>query len=175
MHKTFEGSHGTSRTNAKEIQRNGFKLGNGRVGKGIYFWAEQFKYLELAEYWWKQEFKKRKYKDQREPYCAILVVQIAIPEEEILDLEDRELKKRISILADKKNIGFRDWDSIGKLYNGFVKLLEKDRKTEYNLLICRVAPPENIESVYSIAISGAPEAYILKKNDYITDIVEKHK
>lgn len=77
------GYHGTSNSNALEIFRDGFLLGDGWLGPGIYFFIEKISISPAndAEYWARFIAKKRNWKE-----WAVLQAEIDV--ERILDLTD---------------------------------------------------------------------------------------
>ena len=163
----FKGSHGTSIGNLKLIKQNGFRTGRGRIGIGIYFWADQHNYDKLARYWWKDCLKRGKYKKYRgkDKDCAVIFVKIEIPEEEVLDLDHKEFKKALAILAEKRKID-DNTRKFAKLYSILIKRIEEKNGVPINMYIVRVPPPESYKD-YLIRLLGVPISYVVKKNNYI--------
>jgi hypothetical protein len=164
-----EGAHGTTKSRADEIQENGFKLGSGRAGNGVYFWHKSRYYSILAKGWHKQCFYKHKYDKDFDKNCVIIFAQLEADENSVLDMESPYLKDRISELAEAQKVSFTDNNKISKLYDAFIKIMEAELQTTFKFVLIRVAPPERACCPdYPLNIIGAPLCCVVRDNTCIT-------
>jgi hypothetical protein len=167
--KTYEGSHGTSKSRAEKINKQGFILGTGRAGSGIYFWHKSHHYIPLAKGWYSQCCDKHLYDTDENKGCVVIVVELQAPEDAILDMENPEMKDRIAALAEARKIDATKFRRISALYDFFIKRMEVELKSTFAILLIRVAPPDRAYyPEYPISIIGAPLCCVARNNGCIT-------
>lgn len=157
----LEGSHGTSAYRAEQIRKEGFKLSTGRGGSGAYFWRRSNYYRDLAIAWFKQLQTERTFSGEPDVRCAIVYVQIEVPDDQILDLEDAGVKDEIASLAHLRRINVNNDKQIAALYDLYVSQVEKELKKAILVTIIRVAVPKNFAE-YPIKMLGAPLCFIAR-------------
>ncbi|KJR43275.1 hypothetical protein MCHI_000833 [Candidatus Magnetoovum chiemensis] len=146
----YIGSHGTSRSKYNAICREGFKLGSGRAGKGVYFWIENPLYLELAIDW----CKFRGISDG-----VIIIAEIKAEDTEYLDLEDIEYSNKILTICLEKRLNVKDNNVLEQLYNSYVEEIERELGINIKILTKKLAAPPH--SKYPMQM-GAPLCCVVR-------------
>lgn len=168
MRITIEGSHGTSISKAQDIKKQGFNLGSGRAGKGVYFWLDKEFHFELAIGWYKYHKSIGWFKEDNNPACAIIIAEIQADESEILDFEKSTIKKQLLKLAQKRKIDYFNKGQLAKLYNLFISRLEADLRVKFKVIIVEVAaPPKDFCRNYPITIIGVPLSCVARSTECI--------
>ncbi len=157
----LEGCHGTSAFRAHQIEKNGFKVSRGRGGTGIYFWRKSGYYRELAIAWFKQLEAQGTFRREPKVACAVIYVQIEVSNDQLLDLEDPDVKDQIETLSKQRHVDTSKDGEIAALYDLFVSELEKELGNSILVTIIRVAPPKNYFG-YPIKMLGAPICFIAR-------------
>ena len=158
----YEGSHGTSETNAINIKKEGFRLDIGRVGTAVYFWVKNQYYIELARSWYEFSVAKKRIIEDN-PKCAILLCELEAEEKEVLDLENSDLRSKVLDLALERNIDFRNYNKIAKLFDLFISKLENTLNVKYKIVLAEVGmPPIDYCNYYPISILGMPLGYAVR-------------
>lgn len=164
-----KGTHGTSFENASSIKAKGFIVGNGRAGRGVYFWAESAYSYHLARAWFLQGQCEGKYGATKKG--AVIYVAIKTAENEMLNLEDPDIANRISIIINSKGISYWTEGKLASLWDGFIKLMETNTKCNFKVLVTRLAPPREQYYKYPLKLLGAPFCYIVRNTSCIEDIL----
>lgn len=158
------GAHGTSVSRANSIQKNGFQKSNGRFGRGVYFWSESPYAEYLAKSWWNfQSTTKDLYKYDSNKGCAVIWGLCQLLENEFLDLDNKEIKKRLAELCIKRNLGYSiNTRKLAATIVLFVSMLEKTLGNSFKVIETTVAtaPKEFVEK-YPISALGAPSCLIV--------------
>lgn len=167
--KAFQGTHGTSATNAQAIAETQFQLASGRAGTGVYFWLDEEFSEVLAIGWYKYLKSIGRFKSDRNPECAIVIAEIQADESDILDFEDSSIKRQILKLAQKRKIDFYNTKALAALSNLFISQLEGKLKVTFKIIILKVAPPpKDFCRKYPITIIGAPLCCVARSTECIT-------
>ncbi len=167
--KTYEGSHGTSKSRAEKITKQGFIPGLGRAGSGIYFWHKSRYFITLAKKWHYQCSNKHHYDNDENKSCVVIIVELQADEDAILDMENPDMKDRIAELAEVKQIPLKNRHKIAALHDLFIKRMESALKTTFAIILIRVAPPDRVYyPEYPIDIMGAPLCCVARNNDCVT-------
>ncbi len=162
----LEGSHGTSRYRAEQIGKEGFKLSTGRGGKGAYFWRRSAYYRELAIAWFQQLKSERAFSGEPDVKCTVIYVEIEVPEDQVLDLEDPDVKDEIASLSTLRRMNPNNDKNIAALYDLYVTQIEKELKKAILVTIVRVAVPKDL-SEYPIKMLGAPLCFVARDSGVI--------
>lgn len=170
-----QGTHGTCISCAESIEHSGFKMSTGRGGIGVYFWRDSKLAADLARGWYEFYFSKGKYREFKNSKCAILYVTLNAAEDEILDLEDPEIKDQLYELMEKLDILPHPKDEeIATAHDLFVRELEKTINKNIKILELRVGLPKDYFTFYELKALGAPICYIARDSAIIAiDSVEK--
>lgn len=163
---TLTGTHGTPVTNVAFIQKQGFNSSSGRRGKGVYFWAyrsdvERAKRLGFD--WCLRSSKN----------CAVLVCSFTCDESVYLDFESLEHKEGFRAISDAMiskmpTIEAKKSIFISRLYDYYVRKLEKDLSISYAVFHAEVAPPDKNVQIYDVSVFGGLNCYIVKHASLIT-------
>jgi len=166
--KTYEGSHGTSKSRAEKIDKQGFIPGLGRAGSGIYFWHKSHHYIPLAKGWYNQCYNKHLYDADDNKSCVVIIVQLQAGEDEVLDMENHDMKDRIAALAEVRKIDATNFRRISALYDLFIKRMEDELESTFAILLIRVAPPDRTYyPEYPLNIVGAPLCCVARNKECI--------
>ncbi|MGB5686330.1 MAG: hypothetical protein WBM35_10980, partial [Candidatus Electrothrix sp.] len=139
----IDGTHGTSVSRVASIQQEGFKPTNGRLGVGIYFWSKSIYSEYLACSWWRQQYEKGGYRDDKNTACGIINAKFRLEEKYFLDLNDKILKEKLAVICQEQNIKYRtDARQCAAVISLFVKKLEDKFNRQFKLLEMPVAPPD---------------------------------
>ncbi len=157
-----KGSHGTTATRAISIQKYGWRTGTGRAGTGIYFWKECDHFIELAVGWYKRELAEKKYKNDNQQECKVIVADFEANDDEVLDLDNRELKNKVYKLAKEKKMSYSNNREIAKVYNLFITELEGEMKTNFKVITMEVSPPGSEYCDYPSPLLGPPICYSVR-------------
>ncbi len=157
----LEGSHGTSSHRAKLIEKKGFIASTGRGGTGIYFWRKSDYYRDLAVAWFKQQESEGTFLKEPKSLCAVIYVRMHVDSDQIIDLEDAEVKDEIDALSREKGIDMSDPREIASLYDYYVSEVENELGKRIVVTVARVAPPKNCPE-YPIIMLGAPLCFIVR-------------
>lgn len=122
----LSGYHATTLSNYEKIVEQGFMLGKGLRGTGVYFWEDNSGYgISLATGWYKFCNRKNAYEKCEEK--AIAIIQgFFEPESEynFLNIEERENRKMIYQLAKSRKMDIQNRDMLYKIYDLFFCQLE---------------------------------------------------
>lgn len=167
----IECTHGTTKSRADNIIKNKFEPRQGRAGTGVYFWRKNAYSVILANGWYSFYLNKNYYNDDIDKRFVYLNVKIDVNEDNFLDLEDPELKDRLSKIAIEQNLDRNTKeDIIIGLFDHFISNLEKELKIEFYVWQIRVNAPYDCKE-YPLSFLGNPLCYVAKNVDLIT-IVE---
>lgn len=165
MEKTInpQGTHGTTVSRAANIQLNGFEISKGRLGKGAYFWSDSPYADYLAQSWWKFSYKDGRYTADKNKECAIIWATFQIKEDELLDLDDKELKKGLAELCLNKGIGYTaKTHELAAIITCFVVQIEKKLGLKFRILESTIATaPKEFVDKYPIGALGEPTCYVV--------------
>ncbi len=156
----LKGTHGTTVARANSIKVNGFDLDKGRRGTGIYFWADSPYSRNLAIAWWDFRLSQEDFAGDNDLRCSVIHSEIKTDQNEYLNLDKHDIKKRVAELAIKKKIGFKK-DNIAGLYDLFIKTIEKNGEKKINVLEACLSPPPSC-SFYHEKILGNPSCFIVR-------------
>ncbi|EOB2810973.1 TPA: hypothetical protein RQK47_000995 [Vibrio vulnificus] len=173
--KMIHGVHGTSRSRAEAIEKNGFqkvKLLPGRHGRGVYLWSydsampdTHSRAKELGRHWHHMRFHDNAYKNCVKKSCAILSCKC---EALLLDLEASEtyptfrafiekISTRLSKMTRPKAVTDKEFENIKatKAYDLFVDMKKEEDSIQYNAIHVKTrAPSSYIAQVASQSRSG---------------------
>jgi hypothetical protein len=161
------GTHGTTLTRTESIIKENFKTGSGRAGTGIYFWRKN-EYSEiLAEGWYKYSLNTNSYSSDNKKEFVCISVNINVQEDNFLDLEDVEIRDRLTrITFEKKMSNKASKKEITALYDIFIKDFEKELNLKFYVWLIRVSPPSEAYK-YPYKILGYPYCYVVNNNSLI--------
>ena len=160
----LEGTHGTSSHRAAQITREGFNLSTGRGGRGAYFWRRSGYYRELAIAWFKQLESEGAFSGESDQRCAVIYVAMEVADDQVLDLEDPDVKDEIASLSTQKRVNVNRDKDIAALYDLYVNEVEKELGKAVLVTIIRVAAPKNFTE-YPIKMLGAPICFIARDSN----------
>ncbi len=155
----IRGSHGTTASRASKILQGEWKVGErgGRGGKGIYFWKECLHYIILAKGWYKQSLEEGRYYSDSNKECRVILSELEADEDQVLDLDDRDIRKKIYQLAMTQQLPFTTTRELSLVYDLFVEKLESKTGINFKLLIMEVpSPKEEYCPEYPRRILGLP-------------------
>lgn len=137
----FSGTHGTSITRAINIKENGFQLGTGFRGKGVYFWRGNAYAYILAKGWYRYRLASGVYDQDKQKGYSLIVASIIVDDDSFIDIDEPEIFDQISQLAKAKAI---NGNNIYKLYDEFYDLLQEEMETPIKMVIAAVPVPREI-------------------------------
>lgn len=139
------GTHGTTQTRAKTIQREGqFRPARkaGRAGTGVYFWAYQndpsLAHL-LANMWWEQCSKEGRYKSDPFQACKVIYVTLKTDDHLYFDMGDPFFQELIFKTAQERAIN--TVNELSQLYDWALNELEIALKIKYLVISANVPKP----------------------------------
>lgn len=153
---SVKGSHGTTASGVDGIRKFGWRKGIGRAGSGVYFWKECEHYIELAVGWYKRALDENRYRNDMDKRCKVIIADLEAKEDEILDFDDRELRRSVYSLAKQKGLSYTNTKEISGVYDFFISELEGETGNKYKIVLMEVAPPGEQYCDYPIQILGAP-------------------
>jgi hypothetical protein len=175
----LKGTHGTCASFAENIRKNGFNLGNGRRGSGVYFWAyngeSKFNATCLAEAWWQHSFNYGFYSKEANQSFELITTEINT--ENFLDLEEHDFKLKLLEFVSKVYARALKKDRKGlaeRAYDLFVDQIEK-QIGKVDVIHVTVNPPSkecfsqkcfDRGAVTTEAIS--PSCYVVRNTKCIT-------
>lgn len=175
-----KGTHGTCRSYADDINAKGFKTAGGRLGQGVYFWgytddSMEFYVKELASSWWYYSKCSNRYKSAADTSCSVIFVEVLLENKKYLDIEDIEIKQRFILFSNEiyrrlSNRYKRDKKKIlQSAYDLFVKRLEEELGSDFDVIHVRVAPPNKdyYKAALPVEITGAPSCFVVKNTSCI--------
>lgn len=173
----MKGTHGTCRSRATSINKDGFKVSpSGKRGAGVYFWGYTKNSLEsyakkLAVHWC--FFAKNKagtYNKDSDKRCSVIIVSFNIQDERILDLENQTIRDSLIEYTNKvySRIEGDDDDKISVIYDMFVKDLEIETNVEFKLIHVKIQQPRGFKKDLPLDITGQPSCYVVKDPACIT-------
>ncbi len=158
------GSHGTTKTKAQIISKEGFNVSGGQFVAGAYFWLESHLYVDLAIGWYKSRLERYK-REESSPECAVIIADLSCDDNELMDLERPDFKERLSRLADAKATRQDNDKEIYALYAYTIKEMERISGISFKLFLLRVPPPNSIHCPrYKVRILGFPTCVIARTN-----------
>ena len=158
-----KGSHGTSETRAATICTGGFIVGSGRAGTGVYFWAESPYWTELAAGWYRFALSRRQYDKEARRAGVIIFVEITVDETEVFYCENAVVASLIASLFRRMGLNREASDEdMARLWDGFIKEMERKQGVTYKVLEKRLAPPPREFCDYPIQRLDAPFAYMVR-------------
>lgn len=96
-------------------------------------------------------------------------------EDEIIDIEDIQIKNYIFYLSEKLSIDKDNDTEISRVYDLLFDVWEKMKNKIIKMYKVRLAPPPNAESFkYPMKLIGAPLCYVVRKTEIITVISVQH-
>jgi hypothetical protein len=170
----LKGTHGTCATFANEIKKHGFTIGGGRRGSGVYFWGYSSTLRDyatsLAKAWWSYAQSNGQYSSAENKTCEVLYVKIETEDNSFLDLEQHDMKQRLSrFLNDnyKRIVQLNSEQLAIKLYDLFVKTIEGELNTKFKAVHVSVNPPklqffESPGRIPHFELMGMPSCYVVK-------------
>lgn len=176
------GTHGTCRSFADLIFKQGFIRGIGRHGNGIYLWsasldntASKTRAIELAKCY--AQDSSRLYTGENDSSIRVIWCEVHTEQARYLDLELEHIHRMFIAYVDKhvdylKNPrNGSDKERAAKVADGFVDFLEKTASTKYQVIRTRTRAPESFRSKYPrpamfLGINEA-ECYIVRDNQCI--------
>lgn len=166
-----KGTHGTSLPIAEKIQEEGFKLSSGRGGKGVYFWRKSKYSKELAIGWYQFRCSCEKYETDNNT-GAVIYVKMITAEDEVLNLENADIKDKITQILDELDLlPHPTDDEIAAVHDLFVEEIEKSLGKKIKILELRVGVPTSAGKFfyhfYDMRALGAPICYISRDPDII--------
>ena len=164
----YHGTHGTCRSNAKNIMQVGFRKGEGRLGSGVYFWAEGAYAEELAIGWYKQALKEGRYWNESDKNGVIIFATMSSDDKFVLDLESRHMNYQLASLAFKQKIDPNDSIMRKFLFGVFIDGLERKLGIQFRIILMKVAPPDRTCCKYPIGLLGAPLCIVARVTNCIT-------
>lgn len=164
----MKGTHGTCRTFADGIVKDGFRhFAKGRRGSGVYFWAydsQDFYARQLALEWWDYARGKGQYKNASDSRCAIIYVKLQ-DDGNYLDLEELETKesfiKGFNELFNRLVQHKSRSKAAQVVYDLIIGEMEKKRGCSFDIVHVRVYPPKD-RPRYDIELTGHPTCYIVR-------------
>ena len=162
----IEGSHGTTRARASKISSDGFKVGSGRRGQGLYLWKKSYFYRELAIAWWHQKLDENRYNGDNDIRCSVIYVLVDLEKNELLNIND-ELQDKLYRLIKEKNIK-NDNRKAAALYDLFIKKLENLQQCPFKVVEMRVSSP----SWNYMKDAGIPRSDFVDPSMYLIRILE---
>lgn len=175
----YKGTHGTSRTAAEHIGKEGFRAGPGIRGCGTYFWLYQYDELldeaeNLAIYWWRHSHLKGSYSKDKDKDCAVILADLNTCEDDIFDLERRR-QSLMKFYQDVKDL--LDVDKTMKeeerntllsgIHDLFVEKYEEKSGKKYCAVQVRVPEPNKFKSRFNKDIQGQPLCLVVRNHDII--------
>jgi len=161
---TFQGTHGTSASKANLITKNGFEMGTGRAGKGIYFWLEGAYSKELAVGWHAKRLDEGGYLGDENTRCAVIHAILSAASSKVLDLTFYRFRNRIGELRKTKQIK----GSSEALYDFVISELEGEMGVAFAIILAEVAPPLTKYCDYPLRDIGPPVCCISRDRACIT-------
>jgi hypothetical protein len=141
----------------------GFSLGAGRRGRGVYFWRKSRKWMELARGWYRRKYSEGEYEGDPNPLGVVILAVARVPENGYLDLSDQDAKDGIDEIADRIGIDKNDQRQIAATYERFIEEVEREIGNRIEIFEVEVAPPgPDFCPDYSIQLSGAPRCYVVR-------------
>ncbi|MDY0164782.1 hypothetical protein [Desulfobotulus sp.] len=163
----YKGHHGTCRSRAAAIKKNGFKPSGGRYGVAVYFWCKDPYSKMLAEDWWRFCCKDNRYAKEEDTGLAILGASLQVASDAFLDLTKPEVARAIREAAAFQNVKKEDAQAFIEQYIDFEA---KKRGGNLKLLKTQTSPPK--KSKFPILL-GAPECYAVYDVFCIFEITEE--
>lgn len=172
------GTHGTSRSKADLIRRQGFRLGLGRHGKGVYFWASTAKKdadhsmaIELALSY--ASAMPHLYRTDNDSTPKSLLCEIRTNDTNFLDIEEHStsllfrqyVQRHRDFLQNAAN--GTEKSRASKVADGFVLFMEEVAKVTYDVIHTKTVVPDTLKPARNDKVSlwlGLAEAgcYIVK-------------
>jgi len=161
MPVTYKGSHGTTRVRAGNILKSSFRKGPGRHGTGAYFWLESPYYFQLAIDWFNSSYAEYVTEGESKPECAIIVAELMADDSEVLDLDNRTLRASLmNLVYNKEKIRRLNSSDRTRLFDSFIRDLERELHIEFKIVLVRTAPPQG--SKYPLSFIGPPDCGIAR-------------
>ena len=146
--------HGTYKSYAQSIQKSGFQTGQGRHGKGAYFWTEGFRALELSMCFVRdkasrdQKNNRRRYENINDSSEVVLQCDIVIESSGLLDLDDIDVKEMMhehirAQRANLANVKGSDMYKASILMDNFIKRYERELKSPIQAVTALTQTPES--------------------------------
>lgn len=149
------GIHGTCRSSADSIIKNGFRPGKGRHGTGVYVWSsnkEDHSYaIELAMCYANDRSQ------EKNPTTVALMCNILTTKDNLLDVEQDStsrmltefIRKNTNYLATAKN--YQRKIRAAKVADDFVRLLEESTGLSFDIIHTKTQAPQSYRNKLSIA------------------------
>jgi hypothetical protein len=160
---TPEGTHGTTVSRADAIRKSGFERSKGRFGKGVYFWSHSPYAEYLARAWWRFEYERNHYSSDKHQGCAILWAEFKIEENDLIDLDNKEIKTHLAMLCKNKGIGYNaKGEEVAAIIMLFVSQIENQLGHRFKIMETTTTPaPKKFVEKYPISALGAPSCYVV--------------
>ena len=133
---SYRGTHGTTRTRAENISKEGFTAKVGERGTGAYFWRENVYAVPLAVGWYQNQLNRGEYGTDRDKRCSVVKASINVASDTLIDLEDPDIKDDFLRYFLEK--GVEDSRNAGKIYDMFLEMLEEESGKKLALVITQV-------------------------------------
>jgi hypothetical protein len=144
-------------------------------GVGAYFWADGYKFEELAEAWYKQRLRWGNYIGDDDRRGIILIVELKCPRENYIDLHEPRFSKKVGQLADERKPKVKlNNKQRGELYDYVLSEFEEVNGVKFSITSFRVFPPKDTDYFeYDVELVGVPLCYIARDNSVINILKEK--
>jgi hypothetical protein len=166
----LKGSHGTSISKARVIQKEGFKVSRGRLGIGVYFWRNNAYAEYLAESWWEFEFSKGKFKRDQNQGCSVIWANFKIEDNDFLDLNDKDINDGLAKFCIEKKLSFSNATrEMASLITAYISRLENKLNHSFKVIESTVSTaPREFINKYPLAVLGSPSCYIVFNTECIS-------
>jgi len=152
----MKGSHGTTKSREESIRKFGWHVGRGRAGTGVYFWKECEHYVQLAIGWYKRALNEKRYRNDSNKLCTVIIADLETEEDEILDFDNRELRSNVYRMAKDRGLSYTNTREISSLFDLFISELQVETGFKYKIVTMEVAPPGSEYCNYPVELLGTP-------------------
>ena len=167
----MKGSHGTTKSREESIRKFGWRMGRGRAGTGVYFWNECEHYVQLAIGWYKRALKEKRYRDDSNKLCTVIIADLEAEEDEILDFDNRELRSSVYRMAKDREFSYTNTRELASVFDLFISELEVETGSKYKIITMEVAPPGLEYCDYPVKLLGTPICCAIRDTGCI-DIID---
>ncbi|MDM8515820.1 hypothetical protein QUF76_06440 [Desulfobacterales bacterium HSG16] len=160
----YVGSHGTTVTKYLDIKKNGFRLGSGVRGKGIYFWENNVYAKDLAFAWYVTATRQKDspYRNDQKKECAIIWAILDADKDEIIDFNSKIYRDQILNLI--KNLKCDDnREGAYKLYDTCIDMIEAELGYKIKFIITEVYPPTGKLRIFPTQMYGMAPCLVARE------------
>jgi hypothetical protein len=159
------GDHGTTETRAALVKSSGFRIGGGRKGPGVYFWARDSLSKGLAVSWHSVRLKNGRYAGDKSLRCVVISVEIHVDKDETINLNDQAIKSRLlSLYSDRIN---KNNDMYNACLEEFFSRIENRSGKKLKVIVSGIRPPKDCKYP---EFYGLPNCYIVRNTSCIINI-----